>query len=199
MPRRVDTRAELLAATRAAIAEEGLGGVTAREVTGRAGANLASIGYHFGSKDALVAEALVEEVTELVAPVLEVLGSGAPDADRASAAVALLDDLFDASQARIPAYLAALSVVPHDAEVRHRLAALFVEVRQRLAADIERQAAAGHLAGWVDPQPMAALILAVVQGVVVAAALEPSRVDEGAHRAVAGQLLGLLMAARAPS
>ena len=199
MAQRPDTRADLLAATRAAIGEQGLGAVTAREVTGRAGANLASIGYHFGSKDALVAEALVAEVSELVAPVLEVLGSGAPDADRAAAAVALLDALFDASQARIPAYLAALSVVPHDAEVRRRLAALFAEVRQHLAADIERQASAGRLAGWVDPEAMAALIVAVVQGVVVAAALEPSGVDEGAHRAVAGQLLGLLVAARSPS
>ncbi|MFN7151300.1 MAG: TetR/AcrR family transcriptional regulator [Microthrixaceae bacterium] len=189
------TRDALLGATRAAINEGGLESVTAREVAGRAQANLASIGYHFGSKDALVAEALVAEVTDLVAPVLELL-DGADDAvGRAASAVTVLGDLFETSITRIPAYLAALSHAPHDGEVRRRLAGLFEQVRERLAQNIEGQLEAGDLPGWVDPSAMAALIVAVVQGVVVAAAVEPDRAEADA-RALAGQLVGLLLAVR---
>ncbi len=170
--------------------------MTAREVAGRANANLASIGYHFGSKDALVAEALVEEVTDLVAPVLALLDSTDEPADRASLAVIVLEDLFETSTARIPAYLAALSRTPHDPDVRTRLAALFAEIRQRLAASIDAQAAAGQLPSWIDPMAMAALIVAVVQGVVVSAALEPTPSPDTAPAAVASQFLALLLTAR---
>lgn len=189
------TRDALLSATRAAINDGGLESVTAREVTGRAQANLASIGYHFGSKDALVAEALVAEVTDLVAPVLGLLADSEGAVDRAANAVTVLQDLFEVSLARIPAYLAALSQAPHDDGVRARLAALFEQVRERLAENIQGQLAAGELPGWVDPTAMAALIVAVVQGVVVAAALEPDRAEADA-RALAGQLFGLLLAVR---
>lgn len=59
-PRR-DTKTDLIDATRAVIREQGLPQATAREITGRAGANLAAIPYHFGSKDDLVAAALLAE------------------------------------------------------------------------------------------------------------------------------------------
>jgi AcrR family transcriptional regulator len=189
------TRDALLGATRAAINEGGLESVTARAVAGRARANLASIGYHFGSKDALVAEALVAEVTDLVAPVLELLDGASDAVERAANAVTVLGDLFETSITRIPAYLAALSHAPHDGEVRARLAGLFEQVRERLAQNIDRQLAVGDLPSWVDPGAMAALIVAVVQGVVVAAALEPDRAEDDA-RALAGQLFGLLLAVR---
>jgi AcrR family transcriptional regulator len=185
----------LLRATRAAINDGGLESVTAREVAGRARANLASIGYHFGSKDALVAEALVAEVTELVAPVLALLDVADDAVDRASNAVAALQELFDTSLGRIPAYLAALSQASHDDEVRVRLSGLFEQVRRRLAENIEGQLAAGELPGWVEPTAMASLIVAVVQGVVVSATLEPDRAQDDA-RALAGQLFGLLIAVR---
>ena len=191
-----DTRTALLSATRETIAEDGLGAVTAREVAGRAQANLASIGYHFGSKDAMVAEALVDEVTDLLAPVLALLESNDAPAEKASAAITTLNDLFASAAARIPAYLAALSQAPHDPEVRTRLASLFAEVRGRLAANIELQADSGQLPDWIDPIAMAALIVAVVQGVVISAALEPAATEGIAPPAVAAQFLSLLLAAR---
>lgn len=191
-----DTRDALLLATRATIAEGGLGAVTAREVAGRAQANLASIGYHFGSKDALVAQALVDDVTELVEPVLELLEPSGEPVERAAAAITMLNQILDASTTRIPTYLAALSQAPHDAEVRDRLAALFAEVRERLAVNIAEQAGAQQLPDWVDPTAMAALVVAVVQGVVVSAALEPTPATGAGPQDVAGQLLGLLLAVR---
>ncbi|WP_280503463.1 TetR/AcrR family transcriptional regulator [Nocardia farcinica] len=55
-------REDLLAGARKAILERGLAKVTARDIATAAGVSLAAIGYHFGSKDRLVTEALTEGV-----------------------------------------------------------------------------------------------------------------------------------------
>ncbi|WP_280269841.1 TetR family transcriptional regulator [Nocardia wallacei] len=55
-------REDLLAGARKAILERGLAKVTARDIAAAAGVSLAAIGYHFGSKDRLVSEAVTEGV-----------------------------------------------------------------------------------------------------------------------------------------
>ena len=187
-----DTRSQLIQATRDAIRDVGMGGATAREITGRASANLASIPYHFGSKDALVAEALVVETRELVAPVLQLLSSDRPATERATEAVGLLNELFDRSRDQVPVYLAALAASPHSPQVAAGLSSLWSDVRTTLAHDIARQVQARMLPAWVEPQAMAALILSLVNGVVIAAAVDPDGPD---HPAVAAQFLSLLLAA----
>jgi AcrR family transcriptional regulator len=53
-----DTRSALLGAAEELFAERGVAGASVRQITARAGANVAAIRYHFGSKRALVQEAL---------------------------------------------------------------------------------------------------------------------------------------------
>jgi AcrR family transcriptional regulator len=190
------TRERLLVATREAIRELGLPAVTAREIAGRASANLAAIPYHFGSKEALVSEALVAEARELLAPVWELLGSERPAAERASAAVSVLNGLFDEKREQVPVYLAALAAAPHSPSVLAGLGDLWEELRGRLAGDVAGQLEQGLLPEWVEPSAMAALILAVVNGVVVSSAVDPTGPD---HRAVAGQFLALLLSASQPT
>lgn len=55
-------REDLLTGARKAILERGLAKVTARDIAQAAGVSLAAIGYHFGSKDMLVMQALTEGV-----------------------------------------------------------------------------------------------------------------------------------------
>lgn len=55
-------REDLLEGARKAILERGLAKVTARDIATAAGVSLAAIGYHFGSKDRLITEALTEGV-----------------------------------------------------------------------------------------------------------------------------------------
>lgn len=55
-------REDLLSGARQAILDHGLAKVTARDIAKAAGVSLAAIGYHFGSKDQLVTEALTEGV-----------------------------------------------------------------------------------------------------------------------------------------
>jgi len=62
-------REDLLAGARQVILEHGVAKATAREIANAAGVSLAAIGYHFGSKEQLITEALMQS-----------LGSGIGDA-----------------------------------------------------------------------------------------------------------------------
>ena len=67
------TRQDLLDAARECVRTHGLAGTTSREITTTAGANLAAITYHFGSKDELIAEALFGELERRIQPALAML------------------------------------------------------------------------------------------------------------------------------
>ncbi|MEK8172692.1 TetR/AcrR family transcriptional regulator [Streptomyces sp. M19] len=77
-------REDLLEGAKRCLLEKGWVGTTARDIVSASGANLASIGYHYGSKDALLAEAfftLTEEWGDTVERRLEEGAAGRrPDA-----------------------------------------------------------------------------------------------------------------------
>src|ERR687891_1071084 len=53
-------REALLAGAKRCIVEKGYAHTTARDIVAASGTNLASIGYHFGSKDALLDAAILD-------------------------------------------------------------------------------------------------------------------------------------------
>ena len=55
-------REDLLAGARKVIIERGAAKATARDIAAAAGVSLAAIGYHFGSKERLITEALTGAV-----------------------------------------------------------------------------------------------------------------------------------------
>lgn len=60
------TKDNLLDAAEQLFAEHGFDGASIRDITGLAGANLASINYHFGNKDTLLREVLVRRVKRII-------------------------------------------------------------------------------------------------------------------------------------
>lgn len=60
------TRERLIEATRDLLAERGEADVSLRAITDAAGANVAAVSYHFGSKETLVRAAIEESVQRLV-------------------------------------------------------------------------------------------------------------------------------------
>lgn len=58
-------REVLLAAAKRSLVERGWGATTVRDVAATAGVSHAAIGYHFGSRDALMTEALIDAVADL--------------------------------------------------------------------------------------------------------------------------------------
>ncbi|MDD9372426.1 MAG: TetR family transcriptional regulator, partial [Acidimicrobiales bacterium] len=85
-----EVRDRLVEAAGELIAERGVNAATSRAITERAGENLASITYYFGSKDILVSEALVREARALLHPVVHLLGGDGEPAGKLVAAVQLL-------------------------------------------------------------------------------------------------------------
>jgi AcrR family transcriptional regulator len=60
----VGHREQLLEGAKKCLIERGYASTTARDIVAASGTNLASIGYHFGSKDALLTEAMISSLGE---------------------------------------------------------------------------------------------------------------------------------------
>ena len=186
------TRDDLLRAARVCVREQGLAGATSREITAEAGANLAAITYHFGSKDELIAEALFGEIERRVRPALQGLEAAGDPAQLMLQTVQALLVEFERSKRDTLVYLEALLMATRDAGYRRRALKLYRSVGDELAALIAALVADGAIPDWVEPEPMASLILSVANGVALQTRLDPSGPD---HSAMAGQFAGLLLAA----
>ncbi|MDR7275295.1 TetR/AcrR family transcriptional regulator [Catenuloplanes atrovinosus] len=95
---RPDTRTQLLDAAERLFAEHGFRGTSIRAVTDLAGANLAAVGYHFGSKAdllAAVARRAVEPITAAQSANLDRLLARTPDPAVADLVEAFAGPLFD--------------------------------------------------------------------------------------------------------
>lgn len=182
-------RARLLDATCRLIATEGIGAATSRRITDVAGENLASITYYFGSKHALVAEALVVEVERLVEPAMGALEADGDPVQRLVGAVTDLLSTFAEERDRAPTYLAALVEATRGsggaAEVIGRL-------RTRLSAVVGQLVTDGAVPRWVDPDAMAGLIIATANGIALQTCVDP---DGPSAEAQAAQLASLFVAA----
>lgn len=58
-------REDLLEGAKRCLLQKGFARTTARDIVKESGTNLASIGYHYGSKDALLAQAYVSIVEDM--------------------------------------------------------------------------------------------------------------------------------------
>lgn len=188
---RTATRLRLLAGALACIRDKGLAATTSRDIAATAGVNLAAITYHFGSKDALVAAALLDAVHQWLGPARSALATGGDPAVRAAAVVGALESAMAEAQDWVPAYLEALVAARHHPALAHGLATLRRELHVALVRQIDQLRSDGVLGRWVVPAEMAHLLLAMADGIAVAAVLAPP-VD---HRPVAHQALALLLAA----
>jgi AcrR family transcriptional regulator len=162
--------------------------VTARAIAAESGANLASITYHFGSKDNLVTEAVILGLDRWLDEVTARLGDLTPDTPQArfQAAGEAIEETRRRHAGLARTFLAALAKAQHDPRVRQLLAAGFRRTRAPLAdllglgADTAGRDAAG-------------LVLALFNGQLFQALLDPSLAIEGDRRVEAqARLRGLL-------
>ncbi len=162
--------------------------VTARVIAAESGANLASIGYHFGSKDNLIAEAVSEGLHRWLAEVaagLANLPDGAPGM-KLIRAIELVDQTRQRHEGLARSFLVALARALHDEPMRQLLAERFRYAR----ANVMRMLDLG------DDRPAedaATFVLATFDGLLIRALLHPEFVMD-AHRLTeaAGRVLNLL-------
>jgi AcrR family transcriptional regulator len=148
--------------------------ITARAIAQESGANLASIGYHFGSKDKLVTEAVIEGLDrwlDEVATGVGDLGSEEPAA-RYRRAGEVIETTRRRHTGLAKNFLGALAKAQHDPRVRKTLAAGFRRTRPNVAAllDLGTDQAGEDAAG---------LVLAQFNGLLFQALLDPGLAIEG--------------------
>jgi AcrR family transcriptional regulator len=184
-------RERLLAAAGTLIAQEGTAATTSRAISARAGENLAAITYYFGSKDELVSEALIRQARTLIEPVVTELTSDRPQLEKLARAVDMLTTLFGDHRDQLAGYLSCLAQSAHQARLGAAVRGLSRELRRWLAEEMRSQQSRGLVPEWVQPEAMAALIVALVNGVVAGAVVDPEQSDP---RAIGQQFAGLLVA-----
>lgn len=162
--------------------------VTARAIAQESGANLASITYHFGSKDSLVTEAVIVGLDRWLAEIADRLGDLASEAPAARfrRAAEVVETTRQHHSGLARNFVGALAKAQHDRRVRQTLAAGFHRTRPALATVL----------GLGDDQPgrdAAGLALALFDGLLFQALLDPDLAIEGDRMQQAqARLRGLL-------
>jgi AcrR family transcriptional regulator len=148
--------------------------VTARAIAAESGANLASITYHFGSKDELVTEAVIAGLDRWLAEIarrLDDLEAESP-AERFRAAFAVVEDGRRRHEALARTFLGAIARASHDERVRRLLAEGF----RRTRGEVARVIGLGADAAGTDS---AGLALAMFNGLLFQALIDPGLAIEG--------------------
>ncbi|MDQ4098344.1 MAG: TetR/AcrR family transcriptional regulator [Actinomycetota bacterium] len=185
----IDTRQRLLEATRECLGRKGLAATTSRDITRTAGVNLAAITYHFDSKDQLVAAALLEGLRDWLAPAIEALMADGEPAERTAAAIQRLISTFQEHRADAPLYLEALLQAPRMEPLHAGLLELWRDLCRLLADQMGEMQRSGLLPGWVEPDAMASLFIAVANGLVLQVTVDADGPDLAAMAAQFGALL----------
>jgi AcrR family transcriptional regulator len=133
-------REDLLAGARRCLEEKGWARTTVRDISAAAGVSMAAIGYHFGSREALLNAALVEAMREwgeeIGAAMAAVDSSGAAPAERFEALWEQLIASIGEHRTLWLANLEAMVQAEHSPELRDQLVAGQREGRRGMAAHL---------------------------------------------------------------
>jgi AcrR family transcriptional regulator len=189
----VSHRDALLEAARRLILEKGFTATTARDLVSESGTNLGSIGYHFGSREALLSQALEElfdEWAELLAGAAFSDGDAPPLERLAAAWKATLDTLGE-HHALIRAFVEALAHAERSPEFREQLRDHYRRTQSTVAQLIEAALGPDAKADGADPKLIALFVIAVFDGLAIQSRIAPEDTPSGE------ELVAALLAARA--
>jgi AcrR family transcriptional regulator len=174
MPRE-NHKERLLRGALICLRSKGYAATTSRDIAAAAGANLGSIGYHYGSKEALLNEALrhgfrawAEHLTDAVRRV-----KATEPLERLRLSWEAMSAELDDQEGLLQAFLEALAPASRSLELRGELALLYRELRAEVAAVVSESLGD-------DPDPdvariIASLLIAVTDGLQLQWFLEPDQ------------------------
>lgn len=166
---------QLLAAARRLLEERGYAHITARDLVAASGTNLASIGYHFGSKAALLNEAIEAAFADWAEQLAAFVMSD-PEAtplQRASATwVAALENM-PLRHSIMQAYVEALAQALRVPELRTQLADHYRRARAMVANLVAASLGDGSAANDPRCSAVATLVIAACDGLAMQSLLDP--------------------------
>lgn len=166
-------REDLLAGARKVIMERGVAKATARDIASAAGVSLAAIGYHFGSKDRLITEALTDALGSAIGDAMEDLiaeGAGEPPLTGFTRLWNAMPAVFAQNQEAMLASMENLVRIVRSADARAQLGDMISGIYVDMGARLE--AAHSHLSAD-QGRALAQLYFALVQGLGVLWLLDP--------------------------
>jgi AcrR family transcriptional regulator len=165
-PNRSSHRTRLLEAARTLLRERTYGNITARDLVAASDTNLGSIGYHFGSKEALLDEAVGIALEEWADAIIN-----ATRTDPTAGPLSMMDllravlDEYDSIRPFYHAYIEALARSARSPELRDQLAAHYNRQRDRVAGllidSLEHPIDANHA------RHLASVMIATVDGLLI--------------------------------
>lgn len=166
-------RNALLEGAKKCLVDKGYSRTTARDITAASGAHLASIGYHFGSKDRLMNLAAVElssEWGDRLEETVRAIGGNDPGERLAALVEELVAALPDVRELQSAA-LAAIAQAPYDEDLREELASTYGHTRRNLAGVVLGTSEVAE--GSAAEQGVGTLVYALVIGLGVQALTAP--------------------------
>jgi AcrR family transcriptional regulator len=168
----VGHREDLLAGARRCLEERGYAHTTARDLVAASGTNLASIGYHFGSKEALLNAAMSESFQEWAERVRELVLATEPAEGPAGLLVASWDAMltsFTEYRGLAVAFTEAMAQAERQPELRARLAETYQRSRDQVAGMIAELTSASES----QARTLASFQIALCDGLLVQWLLNP--------------------------
>jgi AcrR family transcriptional regulator len=165
--------------------------ITTRAIAEESDANVASIAYHFGSKDNLVTEAVVEGLDrwlEEIATALATVDARSPR-ERLRAALAVVETTRERHEGLARNFLGALSRAHHSARIQELLSEGFRHTRPNVAAVLD-------LGDDRAGEDAAGLVHSLFTGLLFQTLLDPGLAIEGERMELALTRLRTALPAR---
>lgn len=160
----VGTREDLLAAAKQCLAERGYARTTVCDIVAASGANLAAINYHFGTRDTLMNQAMLESTAAAVTRMLDALpgDESADPAARLNTFWHKLIDSFTSDRALWVANVESMAQALHSPALRAEIGAAQEQARAGLSHDL----------GEDDPA-VGAVLQTLIGGLLVQFLIDP--------------------------
>jgi AcrR family transcriptional regulator len=198
MPPRSNREVLVEGATRC-LQTKGYARTTARDIAAASGANLASIGYHFGSKEGLLNEAIARIDAEWTRSIIDaaLAVAGAPPLEQMGRSWVAMLDSFERQRPLLVALVEAMAQVERSDDLRAQMAAHYRELRATVADSVSSSLGPdAAAASGADPRAVASFLIAVCDGFVWQWLLDPEETPSGEQLVTA---LGTALASALPS
>jgi AcrR family transcriptional regulator len=177
---RENHRERLLQGATKCLRERGYAHTTARDIAAAAHSNLGSIGYHFGTKEALLNEAIRQGFADWTAQLAQIAfaDAGATPLERGRASWVALTRSFEEHRPLVVAFVEAMAQSMRSEELRAQLADIYEEARaavgRLVAASLDDPDIAED-----DVRAVASFMIAVSDGLLLQWLVDPERAPSG--------------------
>lgn len=188
-------RERLLEAAIACLQEKGYARTTSRDLVAASGTNLASIGYHFDSKEGLLNAAVIEAFQRWLKPLVALAAEPGPATplERLRRGLEGVTESLEENRPLVAAALEAWAQLPRSADLRAAMKAGYDAFHGAIAATVRDAFAEAGVAAEVDAEALATLIIALFDGLLVRWQLDPEAPPSAARliEAAEGAIIAL--------